>query len=141
MNATKNDIPEINAIRKVLLLAGSDPGTVLLKEILAKHAELSSASDIPEMLSLLAQDGCDVLFCDWRFPMGSWRDAVEAIQNWNPELPVIVICRTGKEREWREVIEAGAFDLVTEFYPERAVLSVLEHALASRDGRAFRTVA
>ena len=40
-----------------------------------------------------------------------------------------------------EVLEAGAFDLLTEPYSERAVLSVVEHAFASRDARATRSVA
>ncbi len=137
----KQDINSINERRKILLLAGSDPGTDLLREILVEHADVSGASDIPEMLSLLADDACDVLFCDWRFAMGTWRDVVEGIQNYYPELPVIVVCRTAGEREWREVLDEGAFDLLTEPYNERVVLALLEHALATRDARATRTVA
>ena len=141
MNTTKINIPRMDERRKVLLLSGSDPGTILLQEILAKHVDIASASDIPEMLSLLAEETCDVLFCDWRFALGTWRDVVEGIQVQYPELPVIVVYRTGGEREWREVLEANAFDLLTEPYCERAVLTVLEHALVTRDGRAMRTVA
>ncbi len=141
MNAMTIMIPKANEPRKVLLLCGSDPGTALLKEILARHAEVASASDIPSMRSQLAEDGCDLLICDWRFSMGTWRDALEGVRHAHPDLPVLVVCRSAGEREWREVLEAGAFDLLTEPYSERAVLSVVEHAFASRDARATRSVA
>jgi len=51
------------------------------------------------------------------------------------------VYRAGGEREWREVLEAGAFDLLTAPYCESAVLAVLAHALATRDGRSSRSVA
>lgn len=141
MNTTEINIPRMDERRKVLLLSSSDPGTILLQEILAKHVDIASASDIPGMLSLLADDTYDVFFCDWRFSMGTWRDALEVIQSQDWELPVVVVCRTGGEQEWREVLGSGAFDLLTAPYCERTVLTVFEHALATRDGRTMRTVA
>ena len=123
-------------MRKVLLLGSSDPGTTLLKEILAQHTDASSVSDIPELLSLLSEEPFDALFCDWRFPLGTWWDVLESVQRLYPQLPLIVVCRKGGEREWREVLDAGAFDLLTEPFSERAVLYLLEHALVTRDVRA-----
>ena len=127
--------------RSVLVLAGGDPGAVLVSEVLARHADLSIVSNIQEMLQRLAESPCDVLVCDWRFPLGTWRDALETVQGIYPELPVIVVHRAGREKEWFETLEAGAFDLVTEAHSEHAVLSLFEHAVATHDARLVRSVA
>ena len=126
--------PDVSERSKVLLLSSGDAGTVLLQEIIAKHADAATASDIDGMLNLLAEESYDIFFCDWRFAMGTWRDALEEIQRQDPEMPVIVVCRTGGQQEWREVLEAGASDLLTAPYCERVVLSVLERALAHGRG-------
>lgn len=141
MTLTEKDNSILSGRRKVLLLHSSDPGTSLLKEILSRHVDVTCACDIPGMLSLLAETSCDLLFCDWRFAMGTWRDVVEGVHHLYPELPVIVVCRTGGEKEWRETLDEGAFDLLSEPYSEIAVLSVVEHGLASRDARAVRSAA
>ena len=70
----------------------------------------------------------------------SMRDALEEVQACYPVLLTIVLCRAGGEHEWTEVLEAGAFDLLTAPHRECAVLSVLEHAVASRDARAIGIV-
>ena len=128
------------ASRKVLLLAGSDPAIAAVEQILESHTDLTVVSDLADMLWELAHEQTEVLFCDWRFPLGTWRDVLECVLMQYPELPVIVISRCGDEQQWREVLDAGGFDLVTG-HSESAVLSVLEHAAASRDARLMRTVA
>jgi DNA-binding NtrC family response regulator len=50
-------------------------------------------------------------------------------------LPVILLSRIGGESEWLEVIEMGAFDLLVPPYDESYVLSLIEHAAASRLAR------
>jgi len=141
MTLTERDNPTVTGRRKVLLLHSSDPGTSLLKEILSRHVDITCACDIPGMQSLLAESSFDLLFSDWRFVMGTWRDVVEGVHLLYPDLPVIVVCRAGGEKEWRETLDEGAFDLLSEPYSELAVLSVVEHGLASRDARAVRSAA
>ena len=141
MTPAESGLSTTSERRKVLLLHSSDPGTSLLKEILSKHVDVACACDIPEMLSLLAEASYDLLFCDRSFVMGTWRDVVEGVHILYPELPVIVVCRTGGEKEWRETLDEGAFDLLTEPCSEKAVLVVMEHGLASRDARAIRSAA
>lgn len=125
---------------KVLLLAGSDPAIAAVEQALEPRTDLTVVSDLPDVLRELAHGQTEVLFCDWRFPAGTWRDVLDVVQFHYPELPVIVVSRCGDEWQWREVLDAGGFDLVTT-HSELAVLSVLEHAAASRDARLMRTVA
>ena len=38
------------------------------------------------------------------------------MQTLDPDLPVIIICRLGGEKEWAGVLESGAFDLLVAPY-------------------------
>jgi len=126
-----------------------------LKEALAGQVELVPVSTMPECLRLLPAPGrpsptaesqyqtasspseqsggssFDAFLCDWCYQGGTWRSALETIRRQAPQLPVIVVCRTGGEQEWIEVLQAGAFDMICAPFSSEAVLSVLEHAAAS----------
>lgn len=126
---------------KVLLLSSTETATSLLKDVLAKHVELRSARNLKETLELLARSDYDAFLCDWTFHDGTWRDALQEVQRRCPELPTIIMCRVGGEGEWVEVLEAGAFDLLSAPYFDYAVLAVLEHAVATHEARTLRFVA
>ena len=125
----------------VLLLSGQEAATELLREILARHVELANAGSLEELHRHLERGRFDAFLCEWSFQGGTWQDALSEIQDRYPGLPTIVVSRVGEEREWVEVLAAGAFDLVTAPFCERAVLSVLEHAVASYRGRSLERVA
>ena len=101
--------------------------------------------DIPQALHRLAQDDYEAVFTDWRFHCGTWREALQQVGGLYPDLPVIVISPVeGLEqgmREWVDVVEAGAFDLLLSPRSESAALSLLEHAVASGEARAMRATA
>jgi DNA-binding NtrC family response regulator len=80
----------------------------------------------------------DVLFCDWRFGDSGWKDALERVQARHPDLPVIILSRTGGEREWMEVLDAGAFDLLVPPYSKPPLLAIVEHAAASHMARQWQ---
>ena len=114
---------------KVLLL-GSGPEASLLAEILAPFAVVTRLEKIPEAFKPLEGENYNALFCPWEFPEGTWRTVLEEVQNRGLDVPVIVFCHWGGEREWTEVLEAGAFDLLVPPYSSYQMLAVLEHALA-----------
>jgi len=125
------------------MLLGSDAVRVTpLRQILRPYANETFAEDLPAALSLLAGNTYEVVFCDWRFHCGTWREALEKLQSLYPELPVIVVNQTaGTEegmRECVEVLEAGAFDLLFSPLHVPTVLFLLEHAVASGEARALR---
>ena len=122
---------------RILLVSGEAASTELLRESLARHVELESVGTLPEMLGMLQAQCFDVVVCDKSFRGGTWADALEAVRRFHPEIPTVIVSRLGDEQEWIEVLEAGAFDLLAAPYCERAVLSVLEHAVASYQGRSY----
>jgi DNA-binding NtrC family response regulator len=117
----------------------------LLRETLNRFAQVMQAEDIPQALGVLAQRSFEAVFCDWRFHCGTWREALERINELYPDLPVVVVSGTnGIEEgidEWAEVVEAGAFDLLLSVRSESAAVSLLEHAVASGEARAMRATA
>ena len=123
---------------KVLLLICDEAEKGILQEILSPYAEMTSVCDTREMEEVLNASSYDVLFCAWSLCSGGWNEALEEVRQRHPYLPVIILSRTADERRWLQVLEAGAFDLLAPPYYERAVLSVLEHAVASHDARMWQ---
>ena len=116
---------------RVLLLSTDETETALLQDLLNEHAILTPAGNLTELAALLKSNSYDALFCAWSFQRGTWEEAVRSLQESHPGLPVIVLSSSPENREWAEVLEAGAFDLLVPPYEQRAVLAVLEHASAS----------
>ena len=121
---------------KVLLLSTNETETALLLDILQEHAVVTPAGSLGELDVLLRSTSYDALFCAWSFQRGTWKEAVENIQESHPGMPVIVLSSSPLNREWAEVLEAGAFDLLVPPYEKQSVLAVLEQASASQDALA-----
>lgn len=119
--------------RKVVLLADREAETGALKKLVARHAVVEHAGDIPELLGALEDGRCEAIFCEWSFHRGTWRDVLKAVHNRYPDLPVIVSHHTADEKDWVDVLRASALDLLAPPFNERLVLSVLEHAAWSRE--------
>ena len=95
------------------------------------------------MLELVKRDGADVVFCEWTFAGGTWREALAELRRACPHVPAIVISQTeGVDegiQEWLEVLSGGAFDLLLAPSSEYSVCSVMEHAFISAEARSLRT--
>ena len=120
---------------RVLLISNDEMEASALEGILSEHVVLIRVRDFSEMQTALGKGSYDALFCGWSFHRGTWNDALKQVQRRCPDLPVIIYSRAGGAREWLEVIEAGAFDLLTAPYLKRHVLPVLEHAVVSHEAR------
>ena len=127
--------PVMDRQSKIILLGCCEAETGKLRDLLARHAIVKCARDLPELLIILKTGDCDALFCDSSFPVGTWREALEAIQKRDQDLPMIVVDHAGEEKEWIDVLSAGAFDLLAPPYNEPLVLAVLEHAIVSCEAR------
>ena len=137
MNAV---VPKESELRKVLLLSSDEVETAFLQEMLNESVTVTVTRKLSETLARLDEGSHDVFFCDWRFGRGTWREALERVQDRDPLMPAIVILPAGEEYERLEVLEAGAFDLLALPWRRMAVIAVLEHALASRDAQLHRSV-
>ena len=124
----------------VVLLSTDKSETAVLQQILREHVMLTAAGNLRELRFHLENNDYDALFCAWSFHSGTWHDALEEVRKWHPDLPVIILSRIAEEKEWVQVLEAGAFDLLVPPYQERMVLAVLEQASASREARVSRSI-
>ena len=142
---------------RVLML--SNPAcecALLLKEAIGRHVDLVTAGSLAECLRMLYRPhsrassvvygsprfssgakpeqaaSFDAFLCDWCYMGGTWRTALDLIRRRAPQLPVIVVCRAGGEQEWVEVLQAGAFDMITAPFSADDVLSALTNAVAAR---------
>ena len=125
----------------LLLLSSNDETTRLLASALAEMADVTTAWTVEDFFQFLRKSEYDLALCDWDCQGTDWRQVCRQVQRDYPDLPVIVVSRCGGEQEWVEVLKAGCFDLITAPYSDRYVLSVIEHAVASREAQAQRNVA
>lgn len=127
--------------RNVLLLSRNEETSSPLTRALAEIVDVTTAWSVGELFGLLKSFSYDSFLYDWDFQGGDWREICRQVQRDYPDLPIIVVCRCGGEPEWVEVLNAGCFDLISAPYSDRYVLSVIEHAVASREAPALQRVA
>lgn len=123
---------------KILLLTGDENEARGLQEILGDYAGLVRVRGLSEMESHLKEGNCDVLFCAWPFYRAFWNGELQEMRDRYPALPVVVLSHTGGEREWLEVLDAGAFDLLSLPCQKPALLGVIEQAVVSHQVRKVR---
>jgi DNA-binding NtrC family response regulator len=132
-----------------ILLIGDDPARMArLRAILSRTARVVQAEDLQQALKRLAlknSEEFEAVFTDWRFHCGTWRDALNQIGNLHPDLPIVVVYNSEElargSRDWREVISAGAFDLLPSSCGDLELLSLAEQAVASARARALLATA
>lgn len=127
----------------------------LLEQVVWPYAELTSVTNLSQCVQMLEmqpssaeleaaysmpgkKEHCtdfDVVLVECRYPGGMWKDAVQLIRRKIPEMPVIVVCRTGGEPEWVEVLQAGAFDMISAPFCQHELLATLARAAAVRAER------
>ena len=121
----------------VLLLTSDAREAAELQRLLSRYVVLTCAGTLEELLELLENGRYDALFCAWSFDSGTWKEALQEVQKRYPGIPLIVLSPCGAEREWLEVLDAGAFDLLAMPYQERMFLAVIEQAGASGQARTW----
>lgn len=119
----------------VVLLSADEPENTDLQRILGEYAVLTPVNSLAQLQSVLKFGEYDAVFCEWSYHEGTWKTALNRLRQRCPDVPVIVFCGTGGEREWAEVLEAGAFDLLSLPYRHDRVIPLLEHAVASHEAR------
>ncbi len=126
----------MSLVPRVLLLVSDKDDKRRLEQNLTPYAELSWASHPEHVSGALHGDTFDVAFCAGRELIRSWREILKSVRDLNPDLPVIILSETAGEREWVDMLDAGAFDLLVSPYSE-TLLPAMEHAIASREARRF----
>lgn len=122
----------------ILLLSNDELEIAVLREMLCEQVLLMPVNNLIDVAIYLKTGNCDAILCSWSFHRGFWGDAVDEIRALDPDLPVIILCRSGGESEWVQALEAGAFDLLVTPYRKAEVLGVVEQAGASCQARRRR---
>ena len=94
-------------IPKVLFIGNDDGAEVA--EILAQFASVTRVLTVPTALPK-EREAYDAVFCDWDCADGTWRDVLLKLKELSLQIPLVVLSRCGCEKEWVEVLDAGAFD-------------------------------
>jgi DNA-binding NtrC family response regulator len=132
-----------------ILIIGDDLARMArLRAVLSRTARVVQAEDLQQALKRLAlksSEEFEAVFTDERFHCGTWRDVLNQIGHLHPDLPIVVVYDSDKlkrgNREWREVISAGAFDLLPSNCGDLELLSLAEQAVASARARALLATA
>lgn len=127
------------AYPNVLLFADDEREARELQQLLSPYARLTCAQTLAELGQMLKSREYDALFCT-EFPRtGTWGDVIPEIHKSHPDLPVIILSRSAAGHDWRELLDAGAFDLLAPPYRETTLMGVLEQATASRQALAWHS--
>jgi len=132
-----NHVPAIT----VLSVSPSRRDHEYLASILGQSVwRLFCVSSCAEAWRLLHQTPVSVILTERSFPGGlGWRDLLEEVSAMQVAPPVIVTTRAVDDALWKDVLEAGAFDLLTKPLDPDEVRRVISLSWRSaRDARALR---
>ena len=103
---------------------------------------LLCVSSCAEAWRLLHQTPVSVIITERSFPGGlGWRDLLDEVSSMQVAPPVVVTTRAVDDALWTEVLEAGAFDLLTKPLDPDEVRRVISLSWRSaRDARALKAV-
>ncbi len=79
----------------------------------------------------------DLILADAEPPDGSWRNLMLFVQNAGRASEMIICARLGDHQLWAEVIQCGAYDMITEPFERQEVNRIIQSALESRYMRRF----
>jgi DNA-binding NtrC family response regulator len=117
-------------IPKVLFI-GNGPDGARITEILSRFSSVTQVHSVPREFP--ATDAYDAVFCEWECGgKGTWKEVLDRTAKLDRGIPVIVLNHSGCEKQWVEVLQAGAFDFLVPPYTSYQILAVLEHAITSR---------
>lgn len=86
---------------------------------------------------LSASADYDLIMVDAELPDGTWRNLLLFLQNAGRTPEMIVCARLGDHQLWAEVLQCGAYDLISEPFYADETIRVIENALDSRYMRRF----
>ena len=121
-----------------LLLISADDGDLrALHRILCKECTLHHAATCVDGRTSLRRVAPWVVVCDEVLADGDWRDVLGDLQSGQQGPPLVVISRLADERLWAEVLNLGAYDLLTKPFVAVEVTRVVRMAArhGSRSGR------
>ena len=124
----------------VLALLASSADRDALRAIIAHSKwKLRFEERLGDLREVLKGDEVGVVLSDCTLPDGhSWKDLLRAVEATSPARPLIVTDRLADERLWGEVLNLGAYDLLTKPFRPEEVFRVISLAWQSWRSRLER---
>jgi DNA-binding NtrC family response regulator len=116
---------------RVLVAMPSQQRLGLLPILEESGMNISVAGNFLDGQQKLATQPYDLLFVDAELPGGSWQRLLQAVLKSDRACEVIVCSRCADERLWADVLQSGAYDLISEPFQEREVARIAQCALES----------
>jgi DNA-binding NtrC family response regulator len=128
-------------LRAVLAIFDSHDERTALQTILVRTGyTVRHVSTVDEVAPVFSQGRVGIVFSENRLPDGrSWRDVLARLQELPHPPPLIVADRLADEALWAEVLNLGAYDLLSEPFDPTEVTRVIELAWFSWENRASHT--
>ena len=117
---------------KMLLVLSPECRSRLLGWLDGKGFQLVSAAGLEDACEKLAGSiRYDLLFVDADLTDGHWHGVLEAGRSFGTASAAVVCARLGDHQLWADVLQSGAYDLITEPYDEKEIDRIIEGALQS----------
>jgi DNA-binding NtrC family response regulator len=123
---------------KVLLVLSPPKRLRLLPWFEGRAFEIEWAVGFQDAVRKLSE-GCfyDLLVVDAELHDGTWRNLLLFVQNSGMTSEMLICSRLPDQGLWADVIQCGAYDLITEPFERQEVLRIIQSALESRYMRRF----
>lgn len=101
--------------RTLAVVSSTEEHVSCLAGILQQHGlHVEHVGSLERFRGLLAADGVNVVLTEVDLPDGTWRDVLATAQNSSPSPPVLITSRHADAHFWADILEAGAYDLITQ---------------------------
>ncbi len=116
--------------RFLAVIASPEDVEQLRRALLGSEWVLVAAATIEEALGLMDREWFPVVLCDRELPGWQWHVSVRALHHTRHPACVILASRVMDAYLWEEVIQRGAFDVITKPFLHEQVLRTMNFALA-----------
>jgi DNA-binding NtrC family response regulator len=110
----------------VLVVSSVESDHTSLSHIFGHTAwTFDSARSLKEAIAKLANKPCPVILCDETLRDGSWKDLYDFCQHSTPPSYLIVTSQFADDRLWAEVLNIGAYDVLSKPFHSQEVFRVV----------------
>ncbi|MBI2816226.1 MAG: hypothetical protein HYX72_04740 [Acidobacteria bacterium] len=137
-NSSENSKIESRVAPRILLVLSPDRRSRLLPLLEGRGWDVEFVAGFQDgVRRLSASADYDLIMVDAELPDGTWRNLILFLQNAGKTTEMIVCARLGDHQLWAEVLQCGAYDLISEPSHADDITRVVESALDSQYMRRF----
>ncbi len=116
-----------------LLIVDDEPDMLKLLGMILRDKtkyEIITTNNPVEALDLVKRGGYDLVITDLKMPGLDGIEMLDAVKNYDVDIPVIMMTAYGTIETAEEVLRKGAFDFITKPFRKEQILFTIEKALS-----------